>query len=112
MHMPCHRSTNPQHYPTINKGTTIHPGNLEGVDAWRYVAVNAVAVGTSTHTVEAVHRCPYHMLEVHSKSHTFREECSKDNGPPTKCIQTKQSDMQTRTCATCAALPSKIGTLM
>jgi hypothetical protein len=110
LHMPHHRSTNPQHYPTINKGATTHPNKLDGMDARRDTAVDAVAVGADDHMVEGVHRCPYHMLEEHSWSCTFREECSMDNMPHAKCIQTKQSGTQTRTCATRAALTLKIGT--
>ncbi len=105
-----HRSTNPQHYPNINKGTTICLRNLEGVDAWQDATVDAVAAGADTHMDEAAHRNPYHMLEVHSYSRTFKEECGKDNTLPAKCIRTKQSGTQTRTCATCAASMSKIGT--
>jgi hypothetical protein len=108
--MPHHRSTNPQHYPTINKGTTIRPSNLEGMGAGQDAAVDAVAPGMDNHAVEAIHTCPYHMSEEHSWSHTFREECSNNNAPPMKCIQTKQIGTQTRTCATHAALTSKIGT--
>jgi hypothetical protein len=76
--MPHHRSTNPQHYPTINKGTTIRPSNLEGMDARQDAAVDAVMPGMDDHPVEAIHRCPNHMSEEHSWSCTFREECSND----------------------------------
>jgi hypothetical protein len=65
-HTPHHRSTYPQHYPTINKGTTIHPSNLEGVDTWRAEAVDAVMADVDADMVEAVHKCPYHMSEGHS----------------------------------------------
>ncbi len=64
--MPHHRSTYPMHYPTINKGTTMHPSKLEGVDAWCDKAVDAVAADPATDAVEAVHKCPYHMSEGHS----------------------------------------------
>ncbi len=47
--------------------TSICPSNLEqGMDAWQDVMLDAVMAGADAHAVEAVHRCPYHMSEVHS----------------------------------------------
>ncbi len=109
MHTSHQKSANPQHNPTINKGTTTRPNKLEGA-RWDAEVETVAADVNDNPEVEAVHRCPYHMLEVHSWSCTFREEHSKDNGPHTKCIQTKQSGTQTRTCATRAVSMSKIGT--
>jgi hypothetical protein len=64
-----HPTTNlpaPSIIPTSTRGTTIHPSNLKGVDTRRDVVVDAVLAGADAHTVEVVHRCPYHMSEVYS----------------------------------------------
>ncbi len=60
------------------------------MDAWQDVAADAAEVGADDHTVEAVHRCPYHMPKEQSWSLMFREEHNKDNAPPAKCIQTNK----------------------
>ncbi len=79
----------PPALPHHQQGYYNTPQLLEGVDAWRDEAVDAVTADADADAVEAVQKCPYHTSEGHSWSHTSKEWCSKDNMPPAKCIQAK-----------------------